>query len=116
MAEAVKNNVTTGSVTNGTVAVSEDGMTVTIIQQGGKIKDTGLLKMAKALIDDGYTVKISGSKGTHTVDGSNLSASKTAIESLLPAVGVEDDFTVTVTSAKGESVNYTVIFNNVSVS
>ena len=116
VAEAVKNNVTTGSVTNGTVAVSEDGMTVTIIQQGGKIKDTGLLKMAKALIDDGYTVKISGSKGTHTVDGSNLSASKTAIESLLPAVGVEDDFTVTVTSAKGESVNYTVIFNNVSVS
>ena len=116
VAEAVKNNVTTGSVTNGTVAVSEDGMTVTIIQQGGKIKDTGLLKMAKALIDDGYTVKISGSKGTHTVDGSNLGASRTAIESLLPAVGVEDDFTVTVTSAKGESVNYTVIFNNVSVS
>ena len=114
VAKAVKDNVTTGSVTNGTVAVSEDGMTVTITQKGGKISDTGLLKMAKALIDDGYTVKISGSKGTHTVDGSNLSASKTAIESLLPAVGVEDDFTVTVTSAKGESVSYTVIFNNVS--
>ena len=116
VAKAVKDNVTTGSVTNGTVAVSEDGMTVTITQKGGKISDTGLLKMAKALIDDGYTVKISGSKGTHTVDGSNLSASKTAIESLLPAVGVEDDFTVTVTSAKGESVSYTVIFNNVSES
>ena len=116
VAKAVKDNVTTGSVTNGTVAVSEDGMTVTITQKGGKISDTGLLKMAKALIDDGYTVKISGSKGTHTVDGSNLGASRTAIESLLPAVGVEDDFTVTVTSAKGESVNYTVIFNNVSVS
>ena len=116
VAKAVKDNVTTGSVTNGTVAVSEDGMTVTITQKGGEISDTGLLKMAKALIDDGYTVKISGSKGTHTVDGSNLGASRTAIESLLPAVGVEDDFTVTVTSAKGESVNYTVIFNNVSVS
>ena len=116
VAKAVKDNVTTGSVTNGTVAVSEDGMTVTITQKGGKISGTGLLKMAKALIEDDYTVKISGSKGTHTVDGSNLSASKTAIESLLPAVGVEDDFTVTVTSAKGESVNYTVIFNNVSVS
>ena len=116
VAKAVKDNVTTGSVTNGTVAVSEDGMTVTITQKGGKISDTGLLKMAKALIDDGYTIKISGSKGTHTVDGSDLSASKTAIESMLPAVGVEDDFTVTVTSAKGESVNYTVIFNNVSES
>ena len=116
VAKAVKDNVTTGSVTNGTVAVSEDGMTVTITQKGGKISDTGLLKMAKALIDDGYTIKISGSKGTHTVDGSDLSASKTAIESMLPAVGVEDDFTVTVTSAKGESVSYTVIFNNVSES
>ena len=116
VAEAVKQNVQTGDVTNGTVAISEDGMTVTITQKGGEISDTGLLKMAKALIDDGYTVKISGSKGTHTVDGSNLSDSRTAIESLLPAVGVEDDFTVTVTSAKGESVNYTVIFNNVSVS
>ena len=116
VAKAVKDNVTTGSVTNGTVAVSEDGMTVTITQKGGKISGTGLLKMAKALIDDNYTVKISGSKGTHTVDGSDLSASKTAIESLLPAVGVEDDFTVTVTSAKGESVSYTVIFNNVSES
>ena len=116
VAKAVKDNVTTGSVTNGTVAVSEDGMTVTITQKGGKISGTGLLKMAKALIDDGYTIKISGSKGTHTVDGSDLSASKTAIETMLPVVGVEDDFTVTVTSAKGESVNYTVIFNNVSVS
>ena len=116
VAEAVKQNVQTGDVTNGTVAISEDGMTVTITQKGGKISDTGLLKMAKALIDDGYTIKISGSKGTHTVDGSDLSASKTAIESMLPAVGVEDDFTVTVTSAKGESVSYTVIFNNVSES
>ena len=78
--------------------------------------DTNLFEMAKALLDDGYTIRVACGGDAKTISGTmNTSDILTAVQGVIgsvPGAGESKTVTVTVTDANGKNaVDYTVTIN-----